>query len=124
VPAELVPWSSASLPILDDDLDDHWNRAPNHYTMVGRGPKGTLKSTVFDQYKELTFEFVREQVASAVMHGRIYEFHLRAKPEPSILPTLLTPIELLLPTERVKVVPPPRTEPETGASSSPATLPP
>lgn len=119
VPPELVPWSSASLPILDDDFDDHWNRAPNHYTVVGRGPKGALRSAVFDQYKEVTFEFVREQVASAVMHGRVYEFHLHTRPRPSILPALLSPIELLLPTEPIRIFPTPRIVPEEDEEPSP-----
>ncbi len=120
VPPELVPWSTASLPILDDDLDDHWNRAPNHYTMVGRGPKGRLSSPAFQQYKELTFEFVREHVASAVMRGRVEDFHLQSKPKPSILPTLLTPIDLLLPTEGIRAVKAPTTR---SADSPPSTSP-
>jgi hypothetical protein len=76
VPVDLLPLSPLGIPLLDDSLDTYRNLAPNHYSMVGRGPRGTLESLQFDQYKDLSFEFVREQVASAVMHGRVYTWEL------------------------------------------------
>ncbi len=105
VPGELIPWSVVSVPILNDDLDTYWNLAPNHYTMVGRGPEGKLYSKTFDQYKDLSFEFVREQVASAVLHGRVYEFDLKSEPRPNIMPALIDPANLILSIKSKKEAP-------------------
>ncbi len=79
VPNDLIPVSSLGIPLLDDMLDTYSNQAPNHYAMVGRGPAGTLASGQFDLYKELAYEFVREQVGSAVMNAKVYSWDLKAE---------------------------------------------
>ncbi len=96
VPPQLIPWSVLSVPILDDDLDTYMNLAPNHYSMVGRGPEGGLASKTFDQYKDLSYEFVREQVACAALRGRVNAFELGSEPKPNILPSLINPANLIL----------------------------
>jgi hypothetical protein len=100
VPPQLIPWSYLSTPILDDNLDTYWNLAPNHYSMVGRGPEGKLYTKTFRQYEDLSYEFVREQVASAVLQGIVYEFDLKSEPKPNILPSLISPANLILRAER------------------------
>jgi len=76
VPAQLVPKDILGLPILNDDMDDYFNQAPNHYILVGRGPANRLDGLDFGQYRAAAEQFVREHVGAAAMHGRLYRFDL------------------------------------------------
>jgi hypothetical protein len=91
VPQTLVPYNIFGKALPNDDFDDYLNLAPNHYIMVGRG-QGGRDTPTFNQYRAPAEEFVREQVASAALHGRLYRFDLVASPQgadPLGLPTLL-----------------------------------
>jgi len=76
VPAQLVPKDLLGLPILNDDMDDYFNQAPNHYILVGRGPANRLDGPDFAQYRAAAEEFVRECVGAAAMRGRLLRFDL------------------------------------------------
>jgi hypothetical protein len=99
VPLGLVPYNLFGDPIPNDDADDYLNLAPNHYTMVGRGPAGRTDTPTFNQYRAAAEEFVHEQVASAAMRGRLYRFDLESQPvgaNPLKIPNLL-PWAFILP---------------------------
>jgi len=99
VPLGLVPYNLFGNPVPNDDADDYLNLAPNHYTMVGRGPAGRTDTPTFKQYRAAAEEFVREQVASAALRGRLYRFDLESQPggaNPLKFPNLL-PWAILLP---------------------------
>ena len=76
VPEQLVPKDILGLPILNDDMDDYFNQAPNHYIMVGRGPANRLDGPDFAQYRAAAAQFVREHVGAAVLQGRLYRSDL------------------------------------------------
>ncbi|MCX5683079.1 MAG: hypothetical protein NT049_05265 [Planctomycetota bacterium] len=76
VPDQLVPKTLLGQPILNDDMDDYFNQAPNHYIMVGRGPANRLDGPDFALYRAAAGQFVREHVGAAVMHGRLYRSDL------------------------------------------------
>ena len=76
VPEQLVPKDILGLPILNDDMDDYFNQAPNHYILVGRGPANRLDGLDFAQYRAAAEQFVREHVGAAAMHGRLYRSDL------------------------------------------------
>jgi hypothetical protein len=81
VPPTLVPYNVFGTPLLNDDLDDYVNLAPNHYVMVGRGPGGRTDMPDFRQYRAAAEEFVRDLVAAAILHGRLYRFDLKNLPQ-------------------------------------------
>jgi len=92
VPLGLVPYNLFGDPVPNDDADDYLNLAPNHYTMVGRGPAGRTSVPTFAQYRAAAEEFVREQVGSAALRGRVFRFDLEARPvgaNPLKIPNLL-----------------------------------
>jgi len=95
VPDALVPFNVFGDPVPNDDGDDYLNLAPNHYIMVGRGPAGRIDDPAFDQYRSIAKEFVREQVASAALRGRLETFDLEARPKSAKL--LDIPLPLLFP---------------------------
>jgi len=78
VPVTLVAFNLFGTPLLDDDLDDYLNQAPNHYIMVGRGPAGRTDVVDFRQYRAAAEEFVRDFVGAAAIRGRLYRFDLKA----------------------------------------------
>lgn len=80
VPQGLIPYNAFGQPVASDDVDDLVHLARNHYIMVGRGAQGRTDVAEFAQYREASEEFVREQVASAALHGRIYRLTLRSRP--------------------------------------------
>jgi len=80
VPRTLVPYGLFGQRIGDDDLDDYLNQAPNHYILVGRGPGGSTDAIDFRQYRAAAEEFVRQHVAAAALHGRLYRFDLKHVP--------------------------------------------
>jgi hypothetical protein len=81
VPMTLVAYNVFGSPLLDDDMDDYVNMAPNHYVMVGRGPGGNNEMPDFKQYRAMAEEFVRNLVAPAVFRGRLYQFDLKSLPK-------------------------------------------
>ena len=78
VPPTLVAFNLFGDPLLDDDLDDYLNQAPNHYIMVGRGPAGRTDAVGFKQYRAAAEEFVRDFVGAAAFYGRLHRFDLKA----------------------------------------------
>ncbi len=100
VPMGLVPYNLFGDPVPNDDADDYLNLAPNHYTMVGRGPAGRTSVPAFAQYRAAAEEFVREQVGAAALCGRVFRFDLEAQPmgaNPLKFPNLL-PWAIIFPT--------------------------
>jgi hypothetical protein len=100
VPMGLVPYNLFGDPVPNDDADDYLNLAPNHYTMVGRGPAGRTSVPTFAQYRAAAEEFVREQVGAAALRGRVFRFDLEAQPvgaNPLKIPNLL-PWAIIFPT--------------------------
>jgi len=95
VPDALVPFNLFGDPVPNDDGDDYLNLAPNHYIMVGRGPSGRTDAPAFDQYRSVAKEFVKEQVASAALRGRVETFELKTRPKSAKL--LDVPLPLLFP---------------------------
>jgi hypothetical protein len=69
IPQELVPKDILGLPILNDDMDDYFNQAPNHYIMTGRGAGGRTDLPSFRQYSAMAAEFVRDFLAAAALRG-------------------------------------------------------
>jgi hypothetical protein len=80
VPTKLMPRDLLGLPVLNDDLDDYLNQAPNHYIMVGRGPAGRMDGLDFTQYCGMAEEFVRQHVGAAAFRGRVYGLELGSVP--------------------------------------------
>jgi hypothetical protein len=76
VPGQLMPKDLLGIPIQNDDLDDYFNQAPNHYILVGRGPAGRIEGLDFMQYRGAAEQFVREHVGAAAFRGRVYRFDL------------------------------------------------
>jgi hypothetical protein len=77
VPLTLVPFNVFGSPVLDDDLDDYLNLAPNHYILVGRGPAGRTDMADFKQYRAAAEEFVKDFVVPAAVLGRLERFDLK-----------------------------------------------
>ncbi|MCX5655595.1 MAG: hypothetical protein NTY65_13225 [Planctomycetota bacterium] len=102
VPPTLVPYNLFGTPLVNDDLDDYVNLAPNHYVMVGRGPGGLTNVPDFKQYRGAAEEFVREFVGDAAFRGRLDRFDLKTVTKganPIGLPTFV-PWAILNPGEK------------------------
>jgi len=118
VPMGLVPYNLFGDPVPNDDADDYLNLAPNHYTMVGRGPAGRTGVPTFAQYRAAAEEFVREQVGAAALRGRVFRFDLEAQPvgaNPLKLPLFFPWAILRQPAEEKTTTPtePPKEKSET-----------
>ncbi len=105
VPAGLIPYNTFGQPVASDDVDDLTHLARNHYIMVGRGAQGRTGIAEFAQYRAVAEEFVREMVASAATHGRVYRFTLRSEPRGA------SPVKVPLPVPWAIVRPPGGTKP-------------
>ena len=77
VPLTLVPFNVFGSPMLDDDLDDYLNLAPNHYILVGRGAAGRTDLPDYRQYRAAAEEFVKDFVVPAAVKGRLDRFDLK-----------------------------------------------
>ncbi|MGB2976480.1 MAG: hypothetical protein WBD18_10620 [Phycisphaerae bacterium] len=130
VPLGLVPYNLFGDPVPNDDADDYLNLAPNHYTMVGRGPAGRTDTPTFKQYRAAAEEFVHEQVAAAATRGRLYRFDLEAQPVganpvkiPNLLPwAIFTPAPGKQPPKE-ETAPEPAPEKESAAPEPPPDTP-
>jgi hypothetical protein len=97
-PKDLMAYDLMGNPLPDDEFDDFVNLAPNHYILVGRGAGGSTELPSFKQYRDGAEEFVKEELASAVMRGRLYCFELKNKPKSSNpLKNLPIPVPVLFP---------------------------
>lgn len=80
VPPALLAYGLTGLPVNNDNFDDFWNLAPNHYIMVGRGPGGKLDGPMFGQYRNTAAEFVQNFLAPALLRASVPATDLVAKP--------------------------------------------
>jgi len=122
VPQVLVPFNLFGTPLLDDDLDDYLNLAPNHYILVGRGPGGQTGVPTFRQYRAAAEEFVREIVAEAALRGRVTRFDIKAVPHgasPIGLPLPIPWAILTLPEKEPAEGQPAEPQPEKPAPDKP-----